>query len=437
MAYTLAKVKRLHKLFIDTLTAEHALPAVKDWNAQDESLLSSHLGDRTPWIVVLPTQIDPTEVPAVWLIAQGVTIPESIWESDEEYRIWCFANAWRLALDVTKTIASPDSWIVNPVVQPAHIESSAGRGPAGMRLFRVHSMTQKDAVLGAVRRAYVEVLSRSGSMAAADTADSLSHGSALKSNKLKRSASEDAIDKAVLFIGTQCNWIKNPAFKRPDYLHSLDDVGSSGLGADIIWYDSATILSFVYETAAFWHKSSLADKNLLHLEAGKYIGTMLFGWSALYSIVDLPGSNHSGSMGDDGSIMRSLWATMRTGVSDALCYGSVFPVAGVHTVDNPMWAFRFVCGSMVKHCGDISRDTRQAYLPFPKTWNGEISPSALLEIVGSNVAASTAVYGAATVERLLTIYYNVNLAGRVTSVPIRKELVNANIHKFLPLLIEP
>lgn len=436
MAYTLPKVKRLHKLFIDTLSAEHNAPAVKDWDAQDATKLAEHLNDRTPWIVVLPTHIDPTSVPAVWLIAQGVTIPEALWSADEEYRIWCYANAWRLAVEATRITLSPAPWTSKQIISTSHLEASHPTDAAGLRVFRVHTMTQKDAVLGAVRRAYMEVLQKSGSMAAADTADSLSHGSSLVSNKLKSAASEDAVDKAVLFIGTQCNWIKNPAFNRPEYLHALDsEEGSSGFSEDIVWYDYQAIRDFIMESAKLWHLDG-SPRNALHVEMGKYFGTMLFGWSALYSSVDLPGSNSHGAMGDAGSLMRSLVALVRLGSANVLCYGDIFPIAGVATVDNPMWAFRFVCGSPIKYTSKPTSDMRQAYLPFPRTWRGEVAPGAVVELLGANVATATAMYGKEALDRIIGIHSCANLVGRVTSVPFRKEMVNANVYKFLPLLTE-
>lgn len=447
-----SNIRQLRKVFTQRLTLIDTKPKFDDWDATDREQLNIYLTDRVVWLAVIPTRLDVDKISATWLVAQGLAIPEKFWTESVDYRLWVFANAWRQEIinDIPTFILSPREQ-AERALSPTHPE-----GLAGFRVVKLCARSQKDAVLGSVRRAFLEMMSSTGSMSGTDTDNALAHGASLPIGNNMTAASKDAIDKAVLFIGTQCNWVKNPAFVWPDYITqpSLTVKGPTRY-LDTIWYDHNSVSSFVKESMSLWWEKRVSnsessestqapanvDKEKLLNVVNGHIGTLLFGWSLIHAacLCDLPGITPKGSMGDFGSLQRSIDTHLGSGrLADTLWQAESTEGLGAFCEpeeENPMWYVRKVCGRLIRARMRIVVDGNQAlaYL-FPKTWRGEVTGAALEQEILHLSFVSHYTPEAVVAMRVAATFAIQN--GLDTSFIIPNALVDQRVRKQLPLLYE-
>lgn len=407
---------KLRNILKSALTAEVSLPKFDEWDATNPEALAAHLNDRTPWIVVCPSQVDLNKVPAIWLVAQGLAIPESLWSVSLPLRMWVFSNAWRVAfvhmLNSNKT--------TNQLIETQHLREDHPEGMGGFRVLRVHALSQKDAVLGAVRRSFMEMLHRTGSLSAVDSANAISNGSQLKTQVVHRQASIDAIDKAVLFIGTQCNWVKNPAFLRPAHLGH--PAGTEHYEFDSIWYDYQSIKALIEE--AFVHAQDSLPAALGVVD--HYIGTTLFGWSLIHAATldTLPGTNTAGAFGNGGSLARIVTNRLNLGElnKDFGCGNAAYT-----ETQGPLVAYSLMHGAINDPIIlSIVSGGIFSYFPFARTWRGELTPRAYRALVKKD-ASPIPVIALGTDERFFR---------QVRSIPASESLIPPEARTHFPLLFE-
>lgn len=426
--YRKHSAEKLRELFSERLTFKDILPKTSNWDATNPETLAEYLNDKTRWVVVVPTHVDMTTVPAIWLVSQGLAVPEDKWEELVDTRLWVFANAWRVALGCCHSFMNGAKDHPNlhsyksDITAQEHLRKDHPTEYAGFRILRVHALSQKEAVLGAVRRAFMEMLHRTGSLSAVDSANAINHGATLESKVIHRQASVDAIDKAVLFIGTQCNWVKNPAFLRPDYL-KLNPEGPDHYKLDSVWYDYATIRDFITEARPLIGVTTAGTG--LYEVVDKYIGTMLFAWSMIHAnaLPTLSSSASNGSLGEIGSLPRlvSQHALLDEDMKHEFCYR----LAPVKPQEGPLWAFTQFCGPVNYKVMDHGRIDTGSYYLFARTWRNEITPQAYRWLAKDKLP-----------DLIKSLAESPSTVRQVSSIPAPSGLVPEAARAYLPLLYE-
>lgn len=371
--------KHLRALFNDRFLKTDFLPKIEDFDATDEEKLNTLLADGTEWIVVLPSWLNPKYMSATWLIAHGLAIPYSFWKHSTIYRVYVFANAWReMFSDGCPFFVANNTkaW----TRRLYHPEQSM----LGFKIFRWKAASQKANILSKMRRVYLEALEEAGSMSSVDTVNSMHQGVNCSLDYRALPASADAIEKSLLFIGSQLNWIRNPAFNRDSISTSLtyadgrdehreefQAVKAQYYRTDIVYADLKSIAQLLEVTNADQLETNM---HLALPIINYYAGTQLFAWSYLYSecLAALPDPGSNGSMGD---IANNVFMVLKEGSFLAKCGVSTAPT-WEQEIKNEIQALHAVTGFTLYPYGS-NPVNEYSNIKFAHTWLGQVSSRAL------------------------------------------------------------
>lgn len=372
---------KLREIFNSRFLNTEVHPKIEHWDATDEECLTKNLQDGTEWVVIIPNWLNPAALSATWLISHGLAIPYIYWTQNPYYRMYVMGNAWR------EMFQEGSPFFAKFAAEHWHKRIEPLDHMAGFKVFRWKAGSQKDRILSKMRQVYMSTLEECGSMSMTDTANCMMHGTGSTMDYRSLPASTDAIEKSLLFIGTQLNWIRNPSFitdgltriisSQPgsnatsEIRDLFDKNRSEYFSKDVIWFDAPSIHSFLCLVG-------LAEK--LRPEAHElinyFLGTHLFAWSYIYGecMSVLAAANSHGIMGNVND-------TVLTAMKESTVFRSITDIdktlGSVSNIRHEIDAFYAVTAFDMYLYSDASHRGSLSYIKFPHTWLKQVTGRAI------------------------------------------------------------